>query len=320
MYIYPLYVFLGGAITLNAALTLTSDVILETRDDDSISLFSEDLDIEQTAPDVEALDENGSLGFIARIVKFYKPAHGLTVRTKNNVPKGSGLGASSTLLIALSHALNTLNRTAHTPEDLINIGANIEAQAIQVPTGKQDYYSATYGGLSLIRFGLDANRHEHISADPAFLDALDERMVISFAGAPRFSGANNWNMTKAFVDGDIHARGHLERIKSIALDMSAALAAHDIDAFAALLRAEWEHRRKIADGVTTPEIERMMSAAAEAGAVAGKICGAGGGGCMITLAEPGAREQVRKALADAGATVLDCAIARRGVVVEEKNT
>lgn len=314
--IYPLHVFLGSAVTVNVALTLTSEVSIETLETPAVTIISDDLEIEQTAPDAASLDPRGPLGFIAGIVKFYKPGCGLVVRTLNNVPKGSGLGASSTLLIALSHALNKLNGSALTSEEIINIGANIEAEYIQVPTGKQDYFSASYGGLSAIYFQHDRNRHEHISSDEKFLSKMDERMVISFAGAPRFSGASNWNMTKAFIDGDPQARGSLEKIKSIALDMRAALAAQDFDAFARLLSAEWEHRRNIAEGVSTPEIERMMAAAAGAGAKASKVCGAGGGGCMITLSEPGAKNDVRAALASAGAQVLDCSISRWGVRVE----
>ena len=317
--IYPLHVFMGGALSLNAALTLTSEITLEPHGDPGITIVSDDLALEQTAPEAAALDVDGPLGFIARIIKFYaKPGLGFTVHTRNNVPKGSGLGASSTLLIALSHALNALNEEPHDAEDLVRIGVNIEAQDMQVPAGKQDHYSATYGGLSVIFFDHDQNRREPISDDPAFEDELDRRMVISFAGAPRFSGASNWNMLKAYIDGDAQARKNLDAIKSIALDMLDALRAHDLDAFATLLQTEWEHRRNIADGVSTPEIEKMMEAARGAGARASKICGAGGGGCMITVADPDARASVRNALAQAGAMVLDCEISRQGVMVNKQ--
>lgn len=313
--IFPLYVFMGGAVTLNAALTLSSYVSLEDAAGTQIKLISEDLSIEQSAPDIDSLDPAGPLGFIASIVKFYRPGAGVTVTTKNNVPKGSGLGASSTLLIALSHALNTFNKSRLEPEQIIEIGCNLEAEYIQVPAGKQDYYSATYGGLSAIHFTHDGVTRESISSDPEFLDRLDSMFIISFAGEPRFSGSSNWNMFKACIDREGPARENLERIKRTAREMLEALSAQDIPAFTNLLQAEWELRRNIAPGVSTPEIESMMAAAKSSGALASKICGAGGGGCMITLAEPENRESVRKALADNGATLLDCAISRNGVNV-----
>lgn len=313
--IYPLHVFMHRAVSVNVSLTLTSEVSIEPRDDSRIVIVSEDLGMEQSAPGADALDPDGPLGFLARIVRFYPPKQGMVMHTKNNVPKGSGLGASSTLLIAVSHALQALNGTDYTRDQLIDTGCNIEAEFIQVPAGKQDHFGATYGGLSAIHFEHAGNRHERISGDEDFLRALDDRLIISFAGAPRFSGASNWNMFKAYVDGDAQAREHLNTIKRIADDMLDALRARDLDAFARLLDEEWRHRRKIAPGVSTPEIETMMTAAQAAGALAGKICGAGGGGCMVTVAPPENRDAVRSALAAAGARVLDCAISRTGVSV-----
>lgn len=314
--IYPLHVFMGGALSINAALTLTSEVVLEPANGPAVRIISKDLDVEQSAPDAAQLDPNGALGFLARIVKFYAPpGRGLTLRTRNNVPKGSGLGASSTLLIAASHALNTWLGGQRDPETIIHTGLNIEAEFMQVPAGKQDYYSATYGGVSAIHFYHDANVHEHVITDESFLDELDARLIISFAGAPRFSGASNWNMFKSYIDGDPDARRNLDNIKRIAHDMLSALRSRDLDAFTQLLQEEWEHRRNIADGVSTPEIETMMAAASAAGARASKVCGAGGGGCMVTVADPDKRNAVCDALFNAGATVMDCKISRQGVVV-----
>ena len=313
--IFPLHVFMHRAVSVNVSLTLTSQVTIEPRDDGRIVLVSDDLKTEQSAPGPASLDPDGPLGFVARVVAFYPPGRGVTIHTRNNVPKGSGLGASSTLLIALSHALQALNGTDYTKEQLIDIGCNIEAEFIQVPAGKQDHYGATFGGLSAIHFEHTGNRHERICDDEAFLAELDARLVISFAGAPRFSGASNWNMFKAYIDGDKKARENLDTIKRIADDMLAALRARDLDAFARLVDAEWQHRRGIAPGVSTPEIETMMSAARTAGALAGKICGAGGGGCMVTVTPPDRRDIVRHALDQAGATVLDCSISRTGVTV-----
>jgi D-glycero-alpha-D-manno-heptose-7-phosphate kinase len=316
--IFPLHVFMHRAVSVNVSLTLASEVTIEPRTDGRIVIISDDLKTEQSAPDAASLDPDGPLGFLARIVRFYPPSQGMAMHTKNNVPKGSGLGASSTLLIAVSHALQALNGTSHTKDQLIDMGCNIEAEFIQVPAGKQDHFGATYGGLSAIHFEHTGNRHERISDDEDFLCDLDARLVFTFAGAPRFSGGSNWNMFKAYVDGDKQARENLDTIKRIADHMLAALRARDLDAFARLLDEEWQHRRNIAPGVSTPQIEKMMDAARGAGALASKICGAGGGGCMVTVAPPEKRAAVQRALSEAGAMVLDCNIARTGVTVSSE--
>ncbi len=313
--IYPLYVFEQGGLTLNAAITKTSEVWIETHNNPEIRIISEDLDEDLGASSLDALDPERGLDLLVRIVKFYKPKTGLTITTRNNIPKGSGLGASSSLLIALSHALNHLNGNPLTPEQIINYGANIEAQSIRVPTGKQDYYSATYGGLSTIWFDIEGSRREPLITAEPIINELESRLVISFAGAPRFSALSNWSMFRAYVDGDERTIRNIGRIKKTAHAMRKALMKGNLDIFAQLLGEEWDNRKGLAPGVTNDTIDNLMDKAETAGAISSKICGAGGGGCMLTYCREGATTQVRKALTAAGATVLDATISRHGVQV-----
>ncbi|MEW6201530.1 MAG: hypothetical protein AB1546_06120, partial [bacterium] len=256
--------------------------------------------------------------FIARIIVYYKPDIGITVKTRNNVPKGSGLGASSTLLIALSHALNELLGKHHSPAEMIDIGANLEASSIRVPTGKQDYCSATYGGVNAVWFQINGIRIEPLGAeDDEIVRYLETHLILSYTGETHFSGTNNWNMMKAYIDnvGGIVEKFH--RIKDTALVMRSCLLEKRFEEFPALLAQEWENRKGLAEGVTTPRIEKLMSAAKSAGATASKICGAGGGGCMITCAPPDVREKVENALTENGADILPFHIAREGVKITD---
>jgi D-glycero-alpha-D-manno-heptose-7-phosphate kinase len=313
--IYPLYLFTEGGLTVNAAITLMSEVTIETRDDLRVHIVADDLGEEMSAPDAGSLELGGKLDLLARLVKFYDPPCGVNVHTKNDVPKGSGLGASSSLLIALSHALNRLLDDRHSAEDIINFGANLEAQTIRIPTGKQDYYSATYGGISVIWFDVRGARREELVKSNSILAALEERLVITFAGEPRASATSNWKMYRNYVDGEARTVHNIQQIKQTALAMKQALSKGNLDVFGQLLAEEWENRKGLADGVSNDEIEAMMAAAKKAGAVSNKICGAGGGGSMISFCEPGTKQSVEKALRDAGAMVYGCGIARRGVEV-----
>jgi D-glycero-alpha-D-manno-heptose-7-phosphate kinase len=316
--IYPLYLFTEGGLTLNAAVTIMSEATVETRGDSEIHIHAEDLGEEVSARNADELAVGEKLDLLARIVKFYNPPCGVNVRTRNNVPKGSGLGASSSLLIALSHALNKLLEKPYTVEEIINYGCNIEAQSIRVPAGKQDYYSATYGGISAIWFGVTGARREEVLSAGEVLSELESRLVVSFAGEPRFSGASNWRMFRAYIDGDERCVRNISRIKQSALAMRESLMKGDLDAFGQLLGEEWENRKGLAEGVTNEDIDAMMARAAAAGAVSSKICGAGGGGSMISFCKPGAKTTVSDALRGAGALVFDCSIARRGVRVAEQ--
>ena len=313
--IYPLYLFEEGGITVNVAISIGSFVRLTTRDDRRIKLVSLDGDITEEADSLEELRFGGELDLLARIVKFYGPETGLTVETRNDAPRGSGLGASSSLLIALSGALIKLTEADVDEMTMVRYGANLEAQNVRVPTGKQDYYPALFGGLNALWFGVDGDVVEPIDLGQDGLREFEDRLVLTFTGESRFSGASNWNMLKTYLDDQGSAVANMKAIKATALAMREALLSRDFDLFAELLDQEWQNRRRLAEGVSTPRLEHLMSVAQDAGALASRICGAGGGGCMSSFCAPGKGAGVRAALESAGAECLPYEVARTGLTV-----
>lgn len=314
--IYPLYLFEEGGITVNAAIGVKSTVTVRTRADQEIHLYSEDTKQELSAKNIDSLPMDRQLGLVARIVRHYRPRTGIDIITKNDAPKGSGLGASSALLIALSGALNRLDGDRLTKQEIIQVGANLEAQCIGIPTGKQDYYAAMYGAVNAIWFRVDRDQVEPIPMDEETLEQLERSIILSFTGEPHFSAVTNWGMLKAYIEKQGDTVGRMRQIKQTALAMRQALLNADIRQLANLINEEWDNRRKLADGVSTPQIERIMTAARQTGAWASKICGAGGGGCMITLAPPERRDQVINAIRAQNAEVLPFAISREGLTIE----
>jgi D-glycero-alpha-D-manno-heptose-7-phosphate kinase len=317
--IFPLYIFEEFGLTINMAVDLTSQVWLEEIKEKKIVIHSKDLDVAIEAPTVSQLPMSGPLSFLARITKFYNPPPGWKVSTKNNVRKGSGLGASSALLIALSGALNRIGGEKYSPMEIIDIGANLEAQSIGTMTGKQDYFPATFGGLSAIWFDVTGARREELVRDASLLEELNNRLVLTFAGEPRFSGLTNWAMVKNYLDGNETTVSKMHAIKETAMEMYDALKQGDLDGFGQSLRKEWENRRDLAEGVTNETIDYMIAEAEKNGAVASKICGAGGGGCMITFVRPGKREAVVESLVNAGAELMDYRISTRGLTIESRS-
>jgi D-glycero-alpha-D-manno-heptose-7-phosphate kinase len=315
--IYPLYLFEEGGITVNIGIDVVSRVRVSTRADGAVSIRSVDTGLEERAPSLDALAFGGPLDLCVRILRFYRPATGVDVELENRAPRGSGLGASSSLLIALSGALNALTGSRYNPETIINFGADLEAQNIRIPTGKQDYYAAMHGGVNAIWFNVEGNRVEPLLVDEAAVHTLEERLVLSFTGISHFSGATNWDMLRNYIEGRGDTRAKMAGIKQTALAMRDALQAGDFDAFARVLDQEWQNRRGLAEGVSTPEIDRMMAAAHRAGALASKICGAGGGGCMISFAREGRRDDVIAALEAHGARHIPYRISRTGLEVKE---
>lgn len=318
--IYPLYIFLQGGYTLNAAIDLYSDVEIETRADDLFVLESQDLNetLEISRQDLESGQaDNGTFRLIVAALRYYQPPTGLRVVTRNGAPKGSGLGASSALLIALSGALDRLNRSFAEGETLIRAAADLEAWTIGIPTGKQDYYAALYGGLQALHFNMRGVRRERLNLSAEFMTGLNAGLVLSFTGESHFSGTNNWNMTKRYVDDMGDSRAALRAIQQTSAQLYQALLQEDLDTVYALLNQEWHNRKSLAEGVSTPQIERMIAAATEAGARANKICGAGGGGCLLTLCPPDRRQAVEAALEQTGAQLMSHRIVGHGLQVHE---
>jgi D-glycero-alpha-D-manno-heptose-7-phosphate kinase len=313
--IYPLYLLMEDGLTINMGITVGSYVRVGTRDDREVHITSQDTGASLSAPTAEELETGGPLDIVARAIRFYDPKAGLDVTCRNDAPRGSGLGASSSLLIATCGALRHLNGLELTDEQFVLYAANLETQNVRVPVGKQDYYAALYGGINAITFGVGGDSVEQIGQDEGFRRELERRLILCFTGEPRHSGATNWSMFRAYIDDVGDTRASLNRIKETARHMRAAVEACDFEAFAAALAEEWDNRQRLADGVCTPQIARLVDAAHEAGAAAFKICGAGGGGCGITLAADGTEGDVAAALEADGARVLRYRIARKGLEV-----
>jgi len=313
--IYPLYLFEEFGLTVNAAINVGSHVTITERDDKRIVLRAEDIDTEQHADCVDDLDVHGSLPLLARAVKHYLKGYdrGVNVTTLNKAPKGSGLGASSCLLITLSGALNELTGKGLDKKQLVHIASHLEAQVIEIPTGNQDYYAAAFGGVNALWFLPGEDKVE--SLGDAALAELNKRIVLSYTGETRFSGTSNWIMMCRYIDDADGERDKLRAIKSTAVEMRDAIVRGDWDHFAAQIENEWRNRRGLARGVTTPKIDQMMGAATEAGALASKICGAGGGGCMISVVAPENREKVEKAIAGAEGLVMPFEVVAKGLTV-----
>jgi D-glycero-alpha-D-manno-heptose-7-phosphate kinase len=217
--------------------------------------------------------------------------------------------------IAACNALNALTGAGHSKEKLIGIAKNVEAQVIRVPTGDQDYYPATYGGVNAVRLGPGGVVREKLAVDTG---ALLRRVVLAYTRAPRQSGINNWEVMKAHIDGDRRVLRSFDRIVEISRLLRQALEGHHWDEVGRLIRAEWSNRKKNAPGITTPFIERLVAVAARHGGVAAKVCGAGGGGCVLFYVRDGANERVARALAAEGARVLDTGISSTGVTVKKQ--
>ena len=315
--IWPLYLFHPGAATVNFATSLRARVRIETNDDGRIVLESHDRKVafETTLESIEDLAREERLELIAKLVHFFKPSTGFHLTALSEAPAGAGLAGSSALAIACIGALNRLVGDRYDQRKFITIAANVETTVIKVPAGFQDYYSAFYGSTSCIYFRPEGIQREALPVDEA---QIEERITICYTGEPRLSGTNNWEIFKRHIDGDAELFQLFDSIRDSALGMREALLAGDWDRVVEIMRLAYPNRKRLAPGVTTPQMDALVQKALANGAEAAKVCGAGGGGCIAFLCAEGRRQEVERALAsEEGVEILEWKVAREGLVVKE---
>jgi D-glycero-alpha-D-manno-heptose-7-phosphate kinase len=246
----------------------------------------------------------------AYLIRFFQPKGGFILETHSDSAAGAGISGSSALMIATSAVLARFTGQALDIEQIRVIAQNVEAQLIRVPTGCQDYYPAMYGGVNVIHLSPGGVRCEPI---PISADEMTRHFVLFYTGAPRKSGINNWQIFKQHIDGDKKVIRNFEQISQVAQQMHRALRSAAWDDVERLLREEWKLRRANAPGIATPLIDSLIATARKHGGRAAKVCGAGGGGCVIVLVEEGSRERVQNAVRKQGGQPLDFHVAREGL-------
>lgn len=317
--LWPLYLFHDGAVTVNFALTVVTRATITANPSKEIVFRSLDTAREDRFADFAAFKNAKTFkhplaGYLARffLSQADAPTGGFTLETDSESPAGAGISGSSALMIATTAALARYCDNPMSKEAMRVLAQNVEAQLIRVPTGCQDYYPALYGGIGAVR--LLASGVDRVAINIPSSE-LDKRFVLAYTGVPRQSGINNWEVFKAHINGSKRVQKNFSEITDIAKSMHCALTGQEWDKVTGLLQREWKLRKTNAPGITTPKIEKLVEVAMKNGARAAKVCGAGGGGCVVFLADPDAKSRVQQKLREARAQVLDCKVSRRGVRV-----
>jgi D-glycero-alpha-D-manno-heptose-7-phosphate kinase len=312
--IWPISQMVPDAVTVNLAVRLTAHARVTPRRDRKLEVLSVDRGrhVVHRLP-LRPAAFRGPLSWLVRLTDAFAPDTPLTLACRAEAPAGAGLGGSSALGIAAGAALARATGERLSREALLRRVMNLETREIRVPTGQQDYLAALWGGLSAFRYRPDGVVRE------ALPDArrLEERLVLAYTGQPRQSGFSNWDMFRRFIEKEPATVRRMEEIARLAREMRDALDVGAIDDAGRLLGEEGRLRYSLAPSVATDALRAADRAARRAGALGAKVCGAGGGGCMVAFASEGRRESVARAIAGTGANLLTVHVASRGVVVSE---
>jgi len=240
--------------------------------------------------DVESVEHD----LVREALRLTGVTKGVELATMADIPShGSGLGSSAAVTVALLHALWQYRGVLPSREQLAAGATEIEMVRLGRPIGVQDQYASAYGGLRFMTFGADGVKVEKAAPEcPALARRLGERLMLFYTGVPRDSAAVLEEQQGRIDD----QRPLLREMAALAVQGRCALQAGDHDALGDLLHEGWERKRRLASGVTNDVIDALYATARHAGAVGGKIAGAGGGGFLLLYCQPERQASVRSAL------------------------
>jgi D-glycero-alpha-D-manno-heptose-7-phosphate kinase len=309
--LWPLYLFHPGSRTVNVAVSYYAESEIVRTGGETIEIHLTDEGYRQRYETMQELAADPKAALIYRLLEHFHVT-GISITTRTDAPRGSGLGGSSALAVTLVRGLSEMSGAPLEGDPLIGVVRDLETRLLGVPAGIQDYYPPVYGGLSALHL-VPGTPVRHPISTP--IENLAAHMLLHYTGGARFSGTNNWEMYKRQVEGRKKVQKGLAKIAATSVAMEKALEAGDFRGAGKALAQEWKNRKALIDGISTPEIDAAISAATGAGAWGGKVCGAGGGGCVVFLLPPENREAVVRALADVPGRVLDAMPVAHGMTV-----
>lgn len=298
-----------GGCALNAAICHYAWATLEERKDKRIHLESDDIGESEDFDSIEDVINDGHLGLVKAVVRAYGHIqNGFDLYLRSDVPPRSGLGGSASACVALIGLFNHLLRDRRQSSyEVAETAYRLEREELKVMGGRQDQYAAVFGNINFLEFrGDDFVRVNPLRLPDDYLLELEKHLIlVRLPGDRRQSGDVLDDQLKNMKLKSAQTLEALHRTKDIAQEMKRALLRGDFQKFGSLLDSGWQEKKKFSSMISNPEIDRLYSAAKDAGALGGKITGAGGGGHMIFFCRPNTEHRVSRALESLGALSLD---------------
>jgi D-glycero-alpha-D-manno-heptose-7-phosphate kinase len=284
-----------GGLVLSATINRYARGTLRPRADDRIRVESLDLDMALEYGTDEQVPYDGHLdlvkGAIRRLAQLDE-ARGIDLFLHTAAPPGSGLGASSALIVSLIGLLRDYHRLRLTDYDIAQLAWEIERVDLGLSGGLQDHYAAAFGGFNFMEF--DA---EHVIVNPLRIPQttmyeLESNLVLFFTGATRAGDHIIVDQTTRYETGDADALAGLRMQKDLAVAMKNAMLRGRLTEFGELLGTAWEYKKRMSPRISNGTIDEAYDEAIKYGAIGGKITGAGGGGFMLFYCQPSRRHRV----------------------------
>jgi D-glycero-alpha-D-manno-heptose-7-phosphate kinase len=281
-----------GGTVLSTTIDRFAYAFINPRDDDRVAFRAKDLGREEVLAAAPMLPEASLVlhrGVYERMVRDYNEGRAIpaTITTTVDAPAGSGLGSSSALVVALVDAFRAFLGVPLGQYELARLAFQIERLDLALPGGRQDQYSAAFGGTNFIEFmGPDRVIVNPLRISDDIRNEFESSLVVCFSGGARDATGIITQQTAALADHSTRTIAAMDRLKADAVAMKNALLIGDFNGMARILDDSWAAKKLTAPGISNDRIERLCEVAFANGAHAGKISGAGGGGFLMFIVPP----------------------------------
>ena len=306
-----------GGCVLNATIDKYAYVSCRPRKDSIIEVQSLDFDIVAKYDAKSDFIMDGEMDLAKAVIaklRGRQKSKGFDLFMQSDAPPGSGLGSSSTMVVALVSLFKDYYHRPMTDYDIAELAYRIERVELGHKGGMQDQYAATFGGFNFIEFHPDKVIVNPLRLDPGILNELHYSLLMCYTGQTRVGAGIIEAQVKNYQDNKLDSVAAMDAQKTYCIEMKNALLQGRLNNFGALLDEAWQAKKLMASKITNPKIDELYAAAREEGALGGKLLGAGGGGYLLVFAPFTRKHLVARAMEALGGQLVDFNFDRRGAV------
>jgi D-glycero-alpha-D-manno-heptose-7-phosphate kinase len=302
-------------IVVNGAINYYAYATLTPRDDAEIHLHAIDLDSRESAGSIDTLSLDGDLDLIKACIRRVMPDRGFELATYSEIPLGSGLSSSAAIGVVVSAIVTNFTHGQFDQGAMAHLAQAAERDDLNHWTGKQDQFAAALGGINFLEFVGDDAPTEKPDLNPHTLRQLEKNLLLVFTGDAHLAGNIHLEILADYKSSTGTVLPGMHGLKEVGRQMRTALRAGDLKTFAALMNDNWKYHQMLHPTCATPELQRYIDTGLANGALGAKVCGAGGGGCVVYYARDNERPRLAAALDAIGGQIMPFSFDPAGVIV-----